>query len=285
MHSFFNDTECLFGGHDYHLYSASNFTGKELDEETGYGYFGARYYDATLLTSWTAVDPMSDKYPNISPYAYCAWNPVKLVDPDGKDIVTLVDGKQCSYDFSRNIFVDNAGEECHNDFTTELCKSLKTIGEGTQGQEFLSYFNDKEHNVYITKNGNNGCRQKTFEAFGYTNIAFVTWNPNKDAALNCGQDETSMIGTSYVSLAHEMQHAKNRIQGRPLGTMITIGNENCSITDESSAMLMENIIRCEHGLEQRKKYASNAYNNIVAPQWDGVTNVTDLKLLNYVNGK
>ena len=26
-------------------------TGKELDEETGYGYFGARYYDATLLTS------------------------------------------------------------------------------------------------------------------------------------------------------------------------------------------------------------------------------------------
>ncbi|MEI6697265.1 MAG: putative toxin [Bacteroidota bacterium] len=31
-----------------------------------------------------SVDPMSDKYPNISPYAYCAWNPVKLVDPDGK---------------------------------------------------------------------------------------------------------------------------------------------------------------------------------------------------------
>lgn len=61
-------------------------TGKELDEETGYGYFGARYYDPTLLTSWTAVDPMSDKYPNISPYAYCNWNPVKLVDPDGNEI-------------------------------------------------------------------------------------------------------------------------------------------------------------------------------------------------------
>ena len=28
---------------------------------------------------------MADKYPNISPYAYCAWNPVKLVDPDGRD--------------------------------------------------------------------------------------------------------------------------------------------------------------------------------------------------------
>jgi len=62
------------------------FTGKERDEETGYGYFGARYMDHELMTMWLSVDPMSDKYPGISPYAYCAWNPVKLVDPDGRDI-------------------------------------------------------------------------------------------------------------------------------------------------------------------------------------------------------
>ena len=37
------------------------------------------------MTGWLSVDPMADKYPNISPYAYCAWNPVKLVDPDGRD--------------------------------------------------------------------------------------------------------------------------------------------------------------------------------------------------------
>ena len=37
---------------------------------------------------------MADKYPNISPYAYCAWNPVKLVDPNGRDIWELTnDGK------------------------------------------------------------------------------------------------------------------------------------------------------------------------------------------------
>ena len=61
------------------------FTGKETDWETGYSYFGARYYDPTLLTSWTAVDPMADKYPSLSPYNYCAWNPMKIVDPDGRD--------------------------------------------------------------------------------------------------------------------------------------------------------------------------------------------------------
>ena len=50
-----------------------------------YTYFGARYMDHELMTMWLSVDPMVDKNPSISPYAYCAWNPVKLVDPDGRD--------------------------------------------------------------------------------------------------------------------------------------------------------------------------------------------------------
>ncbi len=51
-----------------------------------YTYFGARYMDHELMTMWLSVDPMADKYPSISPYAYCAWNPVKLVDPDGMEM-------------------------------------------------------------------------------------------------------------------------------------------------------------------------------------------------------
>ena len=70
-------------------FGGSLFTGKERDEETGYGYFGARYMDHELTTMWLSVDPLADKYPNISPYAYCAWNPVKLVDPDGREIYML----------------------------------------------------------------------------------------------------------------------------------------------------------------------------------------------------
>ena len=70
----------------YNQYYSQSFTGKERDSETGFSYFGARYYDSDLMTGWLSVDPMADKYPGLSPYAYCAWNPIRLVDPDGEEI-------------------------------------------------------------------------------------------------------------------------------------------------------------------------------------------------------
>ena len=38
---------------------------------------------------WLSIDPMADKYPSISPYNYCMWNHIKLVDPDGKDTIKI----------------------------------------------------------------------------------------------------------------------------------------------------------------------------------------------------
>ena len=34
---------------------------------------------------WLSPDPLLDKYPEISPYAYCHWNPMRYVDKDGRD--------------------------------------------------------------------------------------------------------------------------------------------------------------------------------------------------------
>ncbi|MFH0733190.1 MAG: RHS repeat-associated core domain-containing protein [bacterium] len=61
------------------------FTEKERDIETNYDYFGARYYNSKLGL-WNSVDPLADKYPGISPYTYCANNPLVIVDTEGKDI-------------------------------------------------------------------------------------------------------------------------------------------------------------------------------------------------------
>ena len=57
----------------------------------------ARHYHPTL-SIWLSVDPMSDKYPSMSPYTYCGNNPVKLVDPNGREIVIKGEnGSICTY--------------------------------------------------------------------------------------------------------------------------------------------------------------------------------------------
>ena len=59
------------------------FTGKELGDETGLYDFSARYLQ-TSLGRFTTLDPMAEKYPGVSPYAYCKENPVNRVDSDGR---------------------------------------------------------------------------------------------------------------------------------------------------------------------------------------------------------
>ena len=79
----------MLHGIEYKVYQRTNswavpytFSGKERDSETGYSYFGARYYSSDLSV-WLSVDPMAGKYPSMSGYMYVAGNPVMLVDPDG----------------------------------------------------------------------------------------------------------------------------------------------------------------------------------------------------------
>ena len=58
------------------------FTGKERDEETGFGYHGNRYY-ASWLQRWTSCDPVGiDDGVNI--YCYVSNSPVCNRDPSGK---------------------------------------------------------------------------------------------------------------------------------------------------------------------------------------------------------
>ncbi len=104
------------------------FTAKELDNETSYTYFGARYYDSDLC-GWLSVDKMSDERRWVSPYAYCQWNPLILVDPSGMldwepvvtesggvkylaekgdNIYTFMSQYNLSFDQAKSIF-ENAG--------------------------------------------------------------------------------------------------------------------------------------------------------------------------------
>ena len=66
------------------------YTGKELDKESLYDYFGARYYDSRI-GRWGQTEPLLEKYLSSTPYAYSINNPLKFVDLNGQDAIGKVD--------------------------------------------------------------------------------------------------------------------------------------------------------------------------------------------------
>jgi RHS repeat-associated protein len=83
------------------------FNAKELDKETGLYYYGARYFNPRA-SIWYGVDPLAVYHPvaetqfygdgqhnggvyfwgNLNPYIYTYQNPIKYIDPNGKQVNT-----------------------------------------------------------------------------------------------------------------------------------------------------------------------------------------------------
>ena len=69
-------------------------------------------YLVPVNATWLSVDPLLDKYPELSPYAYCSWNPVNKIDPNGMWIESAWDAANVTMginSLSTNIREHNIG--------------------------------------------------------------------------------------------------------------------------------------------------------------------------------
>ena len=207
-------------------------TGKERDEETGYGYFGARYMDHELMTMWLSVDPMADKYPSISPYAYCAWNPVKLVDPDGMD-----------FDPTMEEYASQVELYCDNQIKKLSGKKSLTDEEKTQLSEFQ---NTKEEIRKMREDGSTLYRLDFYQlpgedadkTSGITNYAYTeTTGKKRDVigvVLNVNkyplQEDGKLSRKGLYTLAHELKHCYQFYNGEKIYAIPEVGSPKVSNT-------------------------------------------------------
>ena len=172
------------------------FTGKERDAETGYSYFGARYYDSDLSGLFLSVDPMADKYPSISPYAYCMWNPVKLVDPNGMDtIVTIgLSNGNVEYWYDDNsyngTFVDLMNDD--NQTSRYRCTgSVSLTEESNIGRTTVPFSKDKD--AYEVFDRITGCNELNVESDVEWNY-YQQKNGTGDLVTSHKKDEINVTG-------------------------------------------------------------------------------------------
>ena len=104
------------------------FNGKELDQETGQYYYGARYMNP-VTNIWYGVDALTEKYPTIGGYVYCVGNLIKFVDLDGKDIFPVL--------FQT---INNRGRIIGSQYRSnkKYMMAMRMFGQASYGRQFNS---------------------------------------------------------------------------------------------------------------------------------------------------
>ena len=172
------------------------YNGKELEHQTlGQSYlgtldYGARHYDP-LIARWHSTDPLQQKYLDISPYAYCAGDPVNLVDVDGKRIY----------------FAEGVSEE----FKIRFMETVKFMNEcGTsyniaeiQSSDRVYYIDDLE-NAPLDREGHKRVSSYIHYESDGSGSATLYWDPFQ-VVMNV---QSGLSWSPTTVLAHEFGHLK-----------------------------------------------------------------------------
>ena len=205
------------------------FNAKELDNETGLYYYGARYLDPTGAM-WLSVDPMWEKYIDATPYNYCHGNPITMVDPDGRvecdaegkidinynvnDVIALLDQRYAS---------GVAPDATFN--TTFYDSSVITIGDNGRvqydgydvGIARTDRVDDKPGSPFLVLTKDNGTLDESSNCFGLAMLG-------GQAALYNSYEATVIINNEYTPVTTIINDDLSNLQVGDVITFTASGN-------------------------------------------------------------
>ncbi len=241
------------------------YNGKMMQDEMGLNLldYGARFYDA-VLGRWHSVDPLAEKYESISPFAYCALNPIKFVDKDGCEIwlsyVHKVDGQTVSVQYKNGALFNTDGSkyEGKNSYFTRTAvqlNQLQYVGEENTNIITTLELSDNKHTItnfdpaYPDAKGNHNRSVNILDdgiIKGITESGNTVTKYDPEATKNVNGEKRN----PKVGLIHELKHAFDRDQG----TFRRGKTENGIKNSEVDAVNTENLTRKNTGDPKRTSY-------------------------------
>ncbi len=194
------------------------FSGKELDDETGYSYFGARYYDPNI-SIWLSVDPLADQFPGYSPYVYVYNNPIVMEDIGGY-FPTHAEARH----FKRR-----------NGITGRIAKTEEGIFFLTRSADNAQFafnsmgigYKEKQRNWgginWFTKSGVGGEQEtrKSFSDVLSVNIDRLLQMLGISGGAKTTSKGAGNLGEEIINAAKDINNVKNAFEG-----LKTLGNES-----------------------------------------------------------
>jgi RHS repeat-associated protein len=276
------------------------YIGKEYDTENGLNYYDV---EARLLDGprFTTMDPLAEKYPSISPYAYCMGNPINNVDLRGDSITIVYKNNSLIYNNGSLYNTDGSAYEGKvKGYLKSVVKALGNLNDTKEGAALVSELQNST-NMFTIRDGKNSFSPSNVSKAGanLSEVQSVTgntigstgsggtiyWSANSTSGgLDVNGNTTR---PSYIGLGHEMGHASDSNQG-----MLYYNNDytngvtgatyksthNGLLKSEWRAVYKENMIRQQAGLPLRAYYGYNIETGIPSPTLPRLLNSHNLPI-------
>jgi len=188
--------------------------------------------DPTVFSRWYSPDPLAKKYPNISPYTFCANSPIIHVDTDGRDFEVVIDHQAKTITIKATYYTEigdaaskNQAELGVNAWNAQSRQFQYVVGKG---KNKISYDIVFELDVQETENPN-----KKVNEMNYTEELYKNPVSGEEQTLKYASGKKEIKANSFLTeTREEFEKTKSNLGADPYADGMTYKSRHITMPED-----------------------------------------------------